>query len=104
MKKIIILISLALFHVSVMLAQGFVMSLSKVLNHDATVLAFNSSESARITGILASGRVCFTSLRRYALSLLLLLFAVAVKGQEWHEFHVETPGTLQEVMGEGAGN
>lgn len=29
-------------------------------------------------------------------------FAVAVKGQEWHEFHVETPGTLQEVMGEGA--
>ena len=102
MKKIIILITLALFHVSVMLAQGFVMSLSKVLNHDATVLAFNSSESARITGILASGRVCFTSLRRYALSLLLLLFAVAVKGQEWHEFHVETPGTLQEVMGEGA--
>lgn len=41
-------------------------------------------------------------LRHYALSLLFLFFAVAVKGQEWHEFHVETPGTLQEVMGEGA--
>lgn len=54
MKKIIILITLALFHVSVMLAQGLVMSLSKVLNRDATVLVFNSSESARITGVLAT--------------------------------------------------
>lgn len=40
-------------------------------------------------------------LKHYALSLL-LLFALTVKGQEWHEFHVETPGTLQEIMGEGA--
>lgn len=54
MKKIIILITLALFHVSVMLAQGLVMSVSKVLNRDATVLVFNSSESARITGVLAT--------------------------------------------------
>ena len=41
-------------------------------------------------------------LKHYALSLLLLLFALTVRGQEWHEFHVETPGTLQEIMGEGA--
>ena len=61
MKKIIILITLALFHVSVMLAQGLVMSLSKVLYHDETLLVFDTSESARITGILASGQVRFTS-------------------------------------------
>lgn len=54
MKKIIILITLALFHVSVVLAQGLVMSVSKVLNRDATVLVFNSSESARITDVLAT--------------------------------------------------
>lgn len=54
MKKIIILITLALFHVSVMLAQGLVMSLSKVLYHDETLLVFNTSESARITGVLAT--------------------------------------------------
>ena len=54
MKKIIILITLALFHISVVLAQGLVMSVSKVLNRDATVLVFNSSESAHITGVLAT--------------------------------------------------
>lgn len=54
MKKIIILITLALFRISVVLAQGLVMSVSKVLNRDATVLVFNSSESARITGVLAT--------------------------------------------------
>ncbi|MCI6702840.1 MAG: hypothetical protein MR455_05870, partial [Prevotella sp.] len=40
-------------------------------------------------------------LKNYTM-LLLLMFAVTVKGQEWKEFHVENPGTLMEVIGEGA--
>ena len=31
--------------------------------------------------------------------LLLMITTIAIKGQE---FHVETPGTLQEVIGDGA--
>lgn len=34
--------------------------------------------------------------------LLLLICTIAVKGQEYQEFHVETPGTLREVIGKGA--
>lgn len=34
--------------------------------------------------------------------LLLLLSAVTARGQEWSEYHVGTPGTLQEVIGPGA--
>lgn len=61
MRKDIILITLALFHVSVMLAQGFETSISLALKHDATLIGFSASESAQVSGILASGSVRFTS-------------------------------------------
>lgn len=61
MRKDIILIALALFHVSVMLAQGFETSISMALNRDATLIVFSASESAQVSGILASGSVRFTS-------------------------------------------
>lgn len=61
MKRVYIFLTFVFLCVSCMMAQSFETNIAKVLTQDETLLSFNREESGRITGILASGNVSFTS-------------------------------------------
>lgn len=61
MRKVCIILAFSLFCFISMKAQGFEMNISKTLTQDETLLSFDQEEGKRITGILASGSVSFTS-------------------------------------------